>query len=303
MDSQQVKTSAAAQLPPIQQVLVVGAGWVGRQIVGQFTAHGIDVWWLDRSPEALRSGLDWLQSPSTFETISGYWPEGGWDGIPQRVHGITSLDSAPNAIDLVLETVTEQVSVKRRVFQETSRRYASPTVIASNSSYMTPSILDRFVESPERYAHLHFHVPVWRTQFVDIASSPRTNEETISRLVCFAERIGQHPLVERVENPGYVFNWMLRSLMQSALQLHAKQVANPEEIDLAWKQVTGMELGPFGIMDQIGLDLIHQSMSSARFIDGDEVWQPLIDQLQPLIDANKLGVKSGEGFYRYREQD
>lgn len=105
--------------------------------------------------------------------------------------------------------------------------------------------------------------------------------------------------MEKVENPGYVFDWLLRSLLQSALQLHAKEVAKPEEIDFAWKQVTGMDLGPFGIMDQIGIDLIHQTMSAARFVDGDEIWQPLIDKLQPLIDAQKLGVKTGGGFYNY----
>jgi 3-hydroxybutyryl-CoA dehydrogenase len=119
---------------------------------------------------------------------------------------------------------------------------------------------------------------------------------TLSKL---AAEIGQKGLVQTVENPGYVFNWLLRSLLQSALQLKAKGVAQPDEIDFAWRQVTGMELGPFGIMDQIGLDLIHQTMSAARFVDGDAHWQPLIDQLQPFIDSHRLGLKTGEGFFKY----
>ena len=155
------------------------------------------------------------------------------------------------------------------------------------------------VISPERFANFHFHVPVWRATLVDIASGPMTDDATVQRLVDLSIRIGQTPLVQRIENPGYVFNWMLKALLQSALQLVDRKVAQPADIDMAWKKVTGMPIGPFGIMDQIGVDLIHQTMSHARFVDGDEEWQPLVDILQPYVDSNRLGVKTGHGFFDY----
>ena len=282
------KGPALGGATPIQKVVVIGAGWVGRQIVGQCAAHGVSVWWVDKSEHALQSGIQWLGGS-----------ESPWEKMVAPVVACRSLADTPDEIDLVIESVSEQISVKRQVFKEVSKRYDSHVIVASNSSYFTPSMLKRFVESPERFSHLHFHVPVWRTKLVDIASCDETSAEVLERLQSFAARIGQHALVQRVENPGYVFNWMLKSLLQSALQLKANGVASPEEIDFAWKQVTNMELGPFGIMDQIGIDLIHQTMSAGRFVDGDAVWQPLIDQLQPLIDANKLGVKTGEGFYKH----
>lgn len=210
-----------------------------------------------------------------------------------------SIAETPTDIDLVIETVSEQISIKRQVFKEATRHYAASTILTSNSSYFTPSMLKRFVDQPERFAHLHFHVPVWRTKLVDIAAGPETDPAVLAKLQTFAECIGQHALVQTVENPGYVFNWMLKALLQSALQLKVKGVASAEEIDFAWKQVTNMELGPFGIMDQIGIDLIHQTMSAGRFVDGDDVWQPLIDELQPLIDQNHLGTKTGQGFYKH----
>lgn len=296
--------SASGWSSEIRTVLVVGAGWVGRQIVGQFVAHGLSVTWLDQSSDALNSGLTWI-AEHRAEIYSA-----NQDSIERAIGGAssceevrtcTNIDDAGSSIDLVLETVSEQVSVKRKVLELVSARYPAPTIIASNSSYFTPSILSRFVHDSARFANFHFHVPVWQTRLVDIASSPNTSESTLERLSELSIRVGQHPLVQRVENPGYVFNWMLRAVLQSALQLRANDVASPEDIDLAWKKVTGMPLGPFGMMDQIGLDLVYQTMSAARFVDGDAIWQPLLDQLRPLIDEGRLGVKVGCGFYKYSE--
>lgn len=289
--------ATADALGSIRRVCVIGAGWVGRQIVGQSLSHGISVWWVDKSSEALSSGEQWLKSEATLSQVGDGWPNK--DASIGTLVLSSDLSEVPEDIDLVIESVSEQISVKRQVFREVSNRFASTTIVTSNSSYFTPSMLKRFVKNPERFAHLHFHVPVWRTRLVDIVAGPETNEVVLTSLRSFAERIGQHALVQRVENPGYVFNCMLKSLLQSALQLKVKGVATPEEIDFAWKQVTNMELGPFGIMDQIGIDLIHQTMSAGRFVDGDEVWQPLIDELQPFVDQNKLGVKTGEGFYKH----
>lgn len=283
----------------IEKVLVVGAGWVGRQIVAQFASHGIEVEWLDASLAALQSGMDWIRNQASDSRMLEHWPADRISSICDRIHPLAEMADASDSVGLVLESVTEQVSVKRKVLKAASARYPDRVLIASNSSYFTPSMLDRFVSEPERFAHMHFHVPVWRTRLVDIACSPRTSPETAMTLARLSSEIGQKGLIQTVENPGYIFNWLLRSLLQSALQLKAKGVADPEEIDFAWKQVTGMELGPFGIMDQIGLDLIHQTMSAARFVDGDAQWQPLIDQLQPFIDSQRLGVKSGEGFFDY----
>jgi 3-hydroxybutyryl-CoA dehydrogenase len=171
--------------------------------------------------------------------------------------------------------------------------------VASNSSYFVPSTFSKHVRHPERYAHFHFHVPIWKATVVDVASGPQTSEETLERLSLLAKKIGQTPIVQRRENSGYVFNAMLKSVLKSALELLDRDVATAEDIDLAWTKATGMPIGPFGIMDQIGLDILVQTMSNGRFVDGDEVWCPLIAKLQPYIDAGHLGVKTGKGFYNY----
>ena len=293
------KSIVEAAFPPIQRVLIIGAGWTGRQIAGQMVAYGLDVSLVDNNMQALEDSRAWIldQRESFFE--QGYWPDVSHEQLASRIHTATLIDAVAGEFDLVLESVSEQFSLKRRIIKAYSERFTSPTIIASNSSYFTPSMMQPHVVLPERFANLHFHVPIWRATLVDIASGPMTDDTTVQRLVVLAIRIGQTPLVQRIENPGYVFNWMLKALLQSALQLVDRKVAQPADIDMAWKIVTGMPIGPFGIMDQIGVDLIHQTMSHARFVDGDEEWQPLVDNLQPYVDSNRLGVKTGQGFFDY----
>ena len=284
---------------PIQRILIIGAGWTGRQIAGQMASHGLDVTLVDSNASALEMSQKWILDQAAPFSEQGYWPEVLREELAGRIHLAAGIEALSGDFDLILESVSEQFSLKRRIIKTYSERFALPTIIASNSSYFTPSMMQPHVVSPGRFANLHFHVPIWRATLVDIASGPATDESTIQRLVVLAIRIGQTPLVQRIENPGYVFNWMLKALLQSALQLVDRKVALPAEIDMAWKKVTGMAIGPFGIMDQIGVDLIHQTMSHARFVDGDEEWQPLVDILQPYVDSNRLGVKTGQGFFDY----
>ena len=283
----------------IQRVLIIGAGWTGRQIAGQMAINGLDVTLVDSNPSALDVSVKWIMDQRESFCEQGYWPDLSESVLASHVGTASGLDAVDGEFDLVLESVSEQFSLKRRIIKNYSERFHAPTIIASNSSYFTPSMMQPHVFSPERFANFHFHVPIWRATLVDIVSGPVTADTTIQRLVVLAIRIGQTPLVQRIENPGYVFNWMLKALLQSALQLVDRKVALPADIDMAWKKVTGMPIGPFGMMDQIGVDLIHQTMSHARFVDGDDVWQPLVDILQPYVDSNRLGVKTGQGFFDY----
>ena len=291
--------TAISTSPPIQRALIIGAGWTGRQIAGQMASHGLDVLLVDRDASALDVSRTWILDQRESFVEQGYWPDVSHDQLANRINTANDIDGVAGEFDLVLESVSEQFSLKRRIIKSYSERFPSPIIIASNSSYFTPSMMQPHVISPERFANFHFHVPVWRATLVDIASGPMTDDATVQRLVDLSIRIGQTPLVQRIENPGYVFNWMLKALLQSALQLVDRKVAQPADIDMAWKKVTGMPIGPFGIMDQIGVDLIHQTMSHARFVDGDEEWQPLVDILQPYVDSNRLGVKTGHGFFDY----
>ncbi len=214
--------------------------------------------------------------------------------------GLTPAELSELRIDLVLECVPEQISLKKRVLRQISELFPSPCIIASNSSYFVPSMTCQFVTDPQRFAHLHFHVPVLRQSVCDIVGCAETDAHVLERLVALAERIEQPPIQLRHEHPGYIFNWLLQSVLKGALELVAMDVVDPKQVDQSWKAVTGMPLGPFGIMDQIGLDVIEQVLSNARWAAPSAVNdQQLLAVIQPLIKSGKLGVKTQGGFYDY----
>ncbi len=287
-----------------ETVVIVGAGWTGRQIAGQMLAFGLRVLLCDPHKPALEASREWILKSLEPFASEGYWPKSSAQEITSNLE-LLELDRLvqspppPGTIELVLESVPEQAALKRRVLKELSETFSSETILASNSSYFVPSTFSRHVQSPERYAHFHFHVPIWKATVVDVAAAPQTSQETLDRLSRLAKKIGQTPIVQTVENSGYIFNAMLKSVLRSALELLDRGISDPAQIDLAWTKATGMPTGPFGIMDQIGLDLMLQTMSNARFVEGDQVWSPLIARIQPLVDAGHLGIKTGQGFFKY----
>ena len=282
----------------IQRVLIVGAGWVGRQIAARMAQHGVDVWLYDRKRTVCEQSLDWMRSIANDPIESS-----STSVISDWLAKVQIADQIyVPGVELVIESVPEQVSLKKRVLVDISEKYAPPTIITSNSSYFTPTMLSRFVTAPERFAHFHFHVPVQHESVADIVGCASTEPTVIDQLCELSARIGQAPLRLRHEQPGYVFNWLLQSLLRASLELVAKDVTDPAEIDRSWKAVTNMPLGPFAMMDRIGLDVIEQVLSNARWADEDTVsLERLIEVLQGPLREGNLGVKTGKGFYDYRE--
>lgn len=280
---------------PIHRVLIVGSGWVGRQVAAKLASQDTRVALTDKDSTTIADAATWIGQidPSWLENVTQLPPLS--ELTSQRL-----LDWHP---DLAIESVPEQLSLKKRVLRTISELVPADCIIASNASYFLPSVLSQFVERPERFAHFHFHVPVLRDSVADILGCSQTQPEVLERLEELSRRIGQHPILLRREHPGYVYNWLLQSVLKAALELVALDVVDAEDVDRAWKEVTGMPKGPFGIMDQIGLDVIEQVLSNSRWaapleIDGSQ----LLAVLRPLIQQGKLGTKTGSGFYDYDPQ-
>lgn len=301
----------------ISNVVILGAGWVGRQVAARMAKFGVRVLLYDKNPSIAADAMAWmteLRDDPGQEPADAIKPTQGVE--PAQRNASSSLDwlgrvatlerlemEAPSqeAVDLVLECVPEQISLKKRVLREVSALF--PTcIIASNSSYFVPSTLSQFVSDPSRFAHMHFHVPVLRESVCDIVGCEQTSPQVLSRLEELAVRIQQPPIMLRYEQPGYIFNWLLQSVLKGALELVAKDVVDARQVDQSWKAVTGMPLGPFGIMDQIGLDVIEQVLCNARWFEPTVTPnEELLSVLRPLIEAGRLGVKTQGGFYDYKD--
>ena len=284
---------------PIASVLIVGAGWNGRQIAAQCVAHGVRTYLTDNREETMEASMRWIAEHVASMVAEQKWPTESSLRCREMLSAVEPSELGRVDVDLSIECVHEQISAKRRVLRDLSETLAASTLIASNSSYFTPSMLNKFVQHPQRFAHLHFHSPVWTATVVDIVPGPEASPDVTERLRKFALQIGQTPIVQTVENPGYIFNWILQAMLKSSLELVERQVATPEDIEMSWKKITGMQVGPFGMMDLIGIDLIHQVLSNARWLGDYDETQKLIDVLQPWLDRGELGVKTGQGFFDY----
>lgn len=291
-------------------VLIVGAGWIGRQVGLRMAICGVRVYFSDRAAQVLSAAQKWMQdeAPSYMNQIVADPPQVGTgfdirfaEQWKQRVVFGASIPELVNQVQIVLECVSEQIALKRRVLREISSQFSKHVIIASNSSYFTPSTLVQYVDEPQRFANWHFHVPLHRSSIADISGSPQTEPWVLDRLEDMSKRIGQHPLRLRHEQSGYVFNWMLQSLLRSALELAAKDIVDIQDIDLAWKSVSGMPIGPFAMMDHIGLDTIEQALSNARWDDSEPIAiEKLLAVLRKPIEQGHLGLKSGHGFYNHQ---
>ncbi len=278
----------------IHRVLIVGSGWVGRQVAAKLASHGVLVGLTDKDASAIADAAAWIEQNNKC------WLENVTQLPPLSELTRQQLDHWHP--DLAIESVPEQLSLKKRVLRTISQLVAEDCIIASNASYFVPSVTCQFVDGPERFAHFHFHVPVLRDSVVDIVGCSRTRPHVLEQLAELSRRIGQYPILLRHEHPGYVYNWLLQSVLKAALELVAQDVVDFAEVDRAWMKVTGMPKGPFGIMDHIGLDVIEQVLSNARWAQPPEVHDSqLLAVLRSLTEKGKLGTKSGAGFYDYEQ--
>jgi NAD(P)-dependent dehydrogenase (short-subunit alcohol dehydrogenase family) len=150
-----------------------------------------------------------------------------------------------------------------------------------------------------QFAALHFHNPPWVANVVDIMPHPGTDSRYLSVLADFARRIGQIPIVLQKEHHGYVFNDMLRVLLLSALTLVETEVATFEDVDRSWMGVTRMPIGPFGILDSIGIETVRDIALYWSRALSDSQMERNVKYLQRLVDQGRLGQKNGRGFYQY----
>jgi len=279
-------------------VLIVGAGTMGVQVALQCAAYGVDVRLHDTDDAALRRAIDTVRGRAPELVVAGVLSEQELGDAIARVSPDPNLASAADA-DLVIECVPEVLALKGRVFAGLNGRCPERTIFATNTSSFVPSMFAEATGRPDRFAALHFHTTVWVSNVADVMGHPGTSAETLALLEAFARRIGQVPIVLRREHHGYVFNAMLNAVNREALTLVANDISTVEDVDRAWMGVMKMPIGPFGILDGIGLDT---ALDITRF------WANALDDqqlranaalLSSYVDRGARGVKTNRGFYIY----
>ena len=283
----------------MRQVLVVGAGTIGQQTALQCAMHGYEVTLYDISHQALLRATAQVKFYAQQLVAEGRLTDAEAQGALARIAGTADAGEAAREADLLSESVPEDPQLKARVFAQFNELCPARTIFTTNTSSLVPSMFAEATGRPAQFSALHFHQNVWDSNVVDIMPHAGTSQETVELLYAFARRIGQIPILLRRENHGYVFNAMLNALNRAALSLAARGVASVEDIDRAWMGVMKTPVGPFGILDHIGLQTAWDITQYWAHELGDPELQANADFIKGYLDQGRFGVKSGQGFYSY----
>lgn len=315
-------------------VVVAGGGVLGSQIAFQSAYCGADVTiWLrsEGSIGRTQPKLDALKETyiTAIEDMAagkGVWCAGIADEetfdkeacLAKVEHAYSSLkleldmEKAVADADLVIESMAENEKDKIAFYEKLAPFLPEKTVLVTNSSTLLPSMFAKYTGRPEKYLSLHFANSIWKNNTAEVMSQAQTEERYFNEILQFANDIRMIGLPVRKEKSGYLLNSMLVPFLLSGLDLYAAGISDPESIDLAWTRGTGAPKGPFQIFDTVGLNTAYNIVHQYQSVPG--LFSPLLKKmmmpynfkkmeaiLKQYIDEGKLGMASGEGFYKYNK--
>ena len=283
----------------LMRVTTAGAGTMGSQVAWQMAYHGKQVTVYDAVPEGLERGkaLHRLYAEQ-FAGRRGIDPD-HIEATFGRLTYTTDLPSAVSEAQLVSESVPEALSIKEAFWREASEHAPADAILATNTSTLMPSLLAQFVTHPERFLALHFAIGVWDANIGEVMGHPDTDPQVFDLVVEFAREIGLVPIPIYKEQGGYIINSLLVPWCTAALDLLVRGVSDFESIDRTWMITLGTQLGPFGMIDRMGLGVVEHvaqlvgeagdqtALLSAEYLDTE------------FLRMGHLGLSTGRGFYTY----
>ncbi|XP_023716107.2 hydroxyacyl-coenzyme A dehydrogenase, mitochondrial [Cryptotermes secundus] len=205
---------------------------------------------------------------------------------------------AVQSTDLVIEAVLENINVKHKLFSSIDPIAPEHAIFASNTSALSIQEIASVTKRKDRFGGLHFFNPVPVMKLLEVIRTPETSDETYGKMMAWGNTIGKTTITCK-DTPGFVVNRLLGPYLNEALKMLERGVATAQDIDTAMKLGAGYPMGPFELMDYIGLDT-HKIVADGwhRKFPNSHTFRPS-EILETMVAEGKLGVKSGEGFYKY----
>ncbi|WP_024865785.1 3-hydroxyacyl-CoA dehydrogenase [Butyrivibrio sp. FCS014] len=319
----------------MNKVVVAGGGVLGTQIglMCAYTGHDVTFWLRSQASIGRTTPKIELYKKAMLDDLAAakgfignplgklLYPKGlitSWDGITpeaideliakgeknmtDNIHIELDMAKAVSGADIVIESMAEDPDAKIDVYEQMKDLLDPDTILVTNSSTLLPSMFAEYTGRPEKYLSLHFANTIWKNNTAEIMGHPGTDPEIYKKVVEFAKEINMISLELRKEQPGYILNSMLVPFLSAAQALWAKEVADPETIDLTWRLATGAPKGPFEILDIVGLETaynINQMKPEAQ--DPDSTIHKIGLLLKEKIDKGETGINAGKGFYEYKK--
>ncbi|HRN93356.1 MAG: 3-hydroxyacyl-CoA dehydrogenase NAD-binding domain-containing protein [Chitinophagales bacterium] len=279
----------------IKKIGVCGAGTMGAGIAQVFAQHGFETILFDVNQEQLEKAQAGILSSWKRLVEKGKLTEEAKSAAGKKLTIAADLSDAK--ADLIIEAVVEGLDVKSDLFSKLSAQNSNETILVSNTSSLSITQIAAGISNPERFAGMHFFNPAPVMKLVEIIGGSHTANSTIETLKELVKSIGKNPVVCK-DSPGFIVNRVARHFYVESLKIAEEQVASFENAD-ALLESAGFKMGAFKLMDVIGND-INFAVTNSLFqaFHGDAKFRPSRIQEQK-VKANQLGVKTGEGFYRY----
>ncbi|MDG1278474.1 MAG: 3-hydroxyacyl-CoA dehydrogenase [Algoriphagus sp.] len=278
----------------INKICILGAGTLGSRVALQSAISGYQVSVYDIQQKSLDFSLKTMEKIlRQLDKAGELSEEAGEMALKRITFTLDPLEAVEDA-DFINESVTENPELKKKVWKQFGEIAPEKTIFTTNTSYLLPSMFSKDSGRPAKFCAFHFH-DVFYSRIVDIMPHPGTDPDLIPLLEVLGRKLNQVPVLVKKENPGYIFNTMLMALIGAAGKLKTRDVAEIEDIDKSWMVNFHMPMGPFGILDSIGLETAWHVTHNMP----DAASQAFAKLLKTYIDQGKLGEKTGEGFYKY----
>jgi 3-hydroxybutyryl-CoA dehydrogenase len=283
----------------VERVGVVGAGTMGAGIAQIAALGGYETRLHDPVPAALEAGIERLRGALGKGAVKGLWSEKEADMASARVGAAPGLGDLAGC-ELVVEAAPEDLTLKRELYASLADACGPKAILASNTSSLPVTAIAEGMPNPERIVGMHFFNPPALMKLVEVVATADSASDALDTAVEVGKRMGRTPIRAK-DSPGFIANRLARPFTLESLRMLATTVADAATIDRVCRLGGGFRMGPFELIDLIGLD-VNLSVANSFFAQGGGVerWRPSPIQ-EGLVEEGRLGRKSGRGFYEYSE--
>ncbi|MEH6990513.1 3-hydroxyacyl-CoA dehydrogenase [Cytobacillus firmus] len=277
-------------------ITVVGSGVMGKGIAYTCAVSGFEVYLNDINQEIVDKAKHDIYSLLEGSLQKGFISEEQYGMAKDRLHFEPNLEAAAEKADLVIEAVLEKIELKIDIFKKLDRICSPETILATNTSTMSPTEIGAQTSRPDKVVAMHFFNPVHKMKLIEIIRGLETSDDTVRIVKEVGEKLKKET-VEVNEFPGFVTSRMNCLIGNEAMNMLMEGVASAEDIDKALKLGLNHPMGPLALADLVGLD--------TRLRNMEYLYQTLGEKYRPCpllikyVKAGRLGKKSGSGFYQY----
>lgn len=283
----------------IKNVTVIGAGTMGNGIAQVFAMNNYDVVLCDISEDALGKAMKTIRTNLDRMVKKELVSQEVSDLAMNSIKVLTDTAQAVGSADLVVEAATENIELKKKIFIQVDKSCPGHTILATNTSSISITSLAAVTSDPSRVIGMHFMNPVPVMKLVEVIRGYATSDETCEAVMSLSRNLAKEP-VEVNDYPGFVANRILMPMINEAIYTLYEGVAGVNEIDTVMRLGMAHPMGPLALADFIGLDVCMSILNIMYAGLGNQKYAPC-PLLVNMVNAGKLGKKSGEGFYLYAE--